>query len=95
MCNIYRPALFRPSLIILLLLFPPARLARRYEGYIKDREVVFKEAHKVKKVYLKKMKELKEAAMASEDFGIVHIATREVADTRNRIKERLYRTYWS
>ena len=70
-----------------------SRTVVAYEGYLKDREIAFKECKQVKKVYLKKMTELKESAMESEDFGIVHIASREIADTNDRTKVRLYRTY--
>ena len=55
-----------------------SRTVRAYEDYIKDREVVFNEVKRVKKQYIKKMERLKKAALKSEDFKVVYIATNEV-----------------
>lgn len=58
-----------------------------------DRELLFAETKKVKKQYIKQMEKLKKAALVSEDFKIVYIANKELRDTRDRLKERLYRTW--
>ena len=70
-----------------------SRTVRAYEDYIKDREVLFNEVKRVKKQYIKKMELLKKAALKSEDFKVVYIATNELRDTRDRLRERLYRTW--
>jgi len=47
----------------------------------------------MKKKYIKQMTKLKEAALKSEDFNVVHIAKREIEDAEEKVKERLYRTW--
>ena len=74
------------------MLIDSSRTVLAYEGFLDDRRQYFIEVKATKKKYISRMTKLKDDALESEDFRIVHIASRELKDAHERVEDRMYRT---
>ena len=69
-----------------------ARTVVAYKQFMKDRKKQQKKVSEAKKTFIEGLILLEDEAMSSEDFVIVALVRKELRETRDRVKERHYRT---